>query len=90
VKAALDAMFRGARERSRIEGLLMSIIPGLSAIDPALPPDAQLRAAVEANVRWTIRQIAETPEARAREAEGVMRLVGAVAEISTGIVRFLD
>jgi carbonic anhydrase len=90
VQAALDAMLRGARERSRIEGLLMNIIPGLSGVDPALPPPAQLRAAVEANVRWTVRQIAETPEARAREAEGVMKLVGAVAEISTGIVRFLE
>lgn len=45
---------------------------------------------MEANVRWIMRQILDTPEAQAREAEGVMKLVGAVAEISTGRVRFLE
>jgi carbonic anhydrase len=90
VQAALDVKFRGARERSRIEALLQNILPGLDGIDPGLSPEAQLRVGVEANVRWTIRQIMETPEAKAREAEGVMKLVGAVADISTGQVRFLD
>ena len=90
VQAALAAKFRGARERSRIEVLLQSILPGLDGLDAALPPEALLHAAVEANVRWTMRQIRETPEGQAREAEGVMRLVGAVAEISTGRVRFLE
>ena len=66
------------------------MLPGLDGIDPALPSHEQLAAAVEANVRWTMRQILETPEAQARQAEGVMQLVGAVAEISTGRVRFLD
>ena len=39
---------------------------------------------------WTMRQIADSPEGRARAAEGVMRLAGAVADISTGRVRFLE
>ena len=90
VQAALEAKFRGARDRSRIEALLQNILPGLDGIDPTAPPDEQLRAGVEANVRWTMRQILETPEARAREAEGVLQLVGAVADIATGRVRFLE
>jgi carbonic anhydrase len=90
VQAALDAKFRGARERSRIEALLDNLLPGLAGIDAELPPDAQLRAGVEANVRWTMRQILDTPEVRARDAEGLMKLMGAVAELSTGVVRFLD
>ena len=90
VQAALAAKFQGARERSRIEALLAGILPGLEGIDPALPPEAQLAAAVEANVRWTMRQIMETPEARQRQAEGVLLLAGAVADISTGRVRFLE
>jgi carbonic anhydrase len=90
VQAALAVKFRGARERSRIEALLQNILPGLDGIDPGLPPEVQLRLGVEANVRWTIRQILDSPEAKAREAEGVMKLVGAVADISTGRVRFLD
>jgi carbonic anhydrase len=90
VQAALASKFQGARERSRIEVLLGSVLPALDGIDATMPRDEQLAAAVEANVRWTMRQILETPEARARQAEGVMSLVGAVAEISTGRVRFLD
>ena len=32
----------------------------------------------------------ETPEAQSRQAEGVMKLVGAVYELTTGVVRFLE
>jgi carbonic anhydrase len=90
VKAALDVKFRGARERSRIEALLQGILPGLDGIDPAASPEDQLRAGVEANVRWTIRQIMDSPEAKARQAEGILQLHGAVAELTTGRVRFLE
>jgi carbonic anhydrase len=90
VEAALDARLHGVRQRERIEALLANIQPGLDGLDLALPPDALMRAAVEANVRWAVRQIRESPEGRARQAEGVMRLVGAVYEIATGRVRFLD
>jgi carbonic anhydrase len=90
VQAALAAKFRGERERSRIEVLLSSVLPGLEGIAPDLAPDEQLAVAVEANVRWTMRQVLATPEAQARQAEGIMQLVGAVAELSTGRVRFLD
>jgi carbonic anhydrase len=34
-------------------------------------------------------QLLETPEAKARIAEGVMKMVGAVYELHTGRVRFL-
>lgn len=90
VQAALAARFQGARERSRIEKLLERILPGLDAVDPALPPDEMLRTAVEANVRWTVAQLLAAPEAKARLAEGDLRLVGAVYELATGRVRFLD
>lgn len=90
MQAALAAKLHGARQRSRIEALLQGILPALEELDPALPPDVQLRAAVEANVRWTMRKIADSPEGRARAAEGVLLLVGAVVEIETGRVRFLE
>ena len=89
VQAALKSKFEGARERERITLLLENIVPGLSGIDAGLPPQAQMEAAVEANVRWSMQQILETPEARARKAEGVLKLVGAVYELGTGRVRFL-
>jgi len=90
VSAALASKFHGERQRSRIETLLENILPALDGLDPSLPAEALLDAAVEANVRWTIRTILDTPEARARAAEGHLKLVGAVFELGTGRVRFLD
>ena len=89
VQAALAMKFRDVRHASRIELLLESIMPALEGIDAHANPAAQAAAAIEANVRWTMRQIAESPEGRARIAEGVYRLVGAVCDIETGHVRFL-
>lgn len=90
VHAALQVKFHGARDRSRIEELLQNILPALDGIDPEAPLEGRMDAAVEANLRWTLRRIRATPEAQAREAEGIMKLVGAVLSLSTGVVRFLD
>jgi carbonic anhydrase len=90
VQAALAAKFQGARERSRIERLLGNITPGLDDVRSDASAGEQLIAGVEANVRWSMRQIMETPEAQARAAEGVLKLVGAVYELTTGHVRFLS
>ena len=89
VQAALALRNEGALQPSRIAVLLDSILPGLENVDAALPPPVQLSAGVEANVRWSMRQLLETPEGRARMAEGVLKLVGAVYELETGRVRFL-
>ena len=89
VKAAMATKFEGARHRERIQVLVDHIVPGLSDPDPRLSADARLARAVEENVRWTVRQVQQTPEAAARRAEGRMKLVGAVYDIATGAVRFL-
>ena len=89
VQAALAAKFLGEQERSRIQLLIHNMLPGLDDVDPQLPPRQKLERAVESNVRWSMRQILETPEARARMVEGHMKLVGAVCEIATGRVRLL-
>jgi carbonic anhydrase len=89
VQAAVATKWHGARERDRIARLLDNILPGLPEQDPALSPDQELDAAVEANVRWSMRQLFETPEGRDRLAEGVRKLVGAIYELKTGRVRFL-
>lgn len=89
VDAALAVKNDGARMPTRIALLLENILPGLRDLPTGLAPDDQLRTAVEANVRWSMHQILETPEGKARAAEGVMKLVGAVYELETGRVRFL-
>jgi carbonic anhydrase len=89
VAAALATRHEGEQFRSRIQLLLAAIVPGLPALDPRLSDAEQLSVAVEANVRWTVRQILETPEGQARLAEGRMKVVGAVYELETGRVRLL-
>ena len=89
VQAAVAALTEGARERERIALLLERITPGLSGVDQSLPAEERLDAAVEANVRWSMQQLLETPEAKVRVSEGVLRLVGAVYELTTGRVRLL-
>jgi carbonic anhydrase len=90
VTAALTALRQGAVEKSRIQILLESIKPGLEAIPADTPPEELLRRGVEENVRWSMRQLLETPEGRARLAEGQLKLVGAVYELASGRVRLLD
>jgi len=90
IEAALAFKHRGVTQRSRIQALLENILPALDGLDGNLPHGEQMRLAVEANVRWTVKAVLESPEGRARLAEGVMRLVGAVYEISAGRVRFLE
>ena len=89
VAAAVETKLHGTRQPSRIQLLVDCILPGLTDLDLQLTPEAMLAQAVEANVRWSMRQILESPEGREREAEGLLKLVGAVYEIETGHVRFL-
>ena len=89
VGAALEAKAHGASHPERIQLLLESIQPSLDDVDLTLPPEQLFDAAVEANVRWSMRQVLETPEAKRRAEEGVMKLVGAVYDLHTGLVRFL-
>jgi len=90
VTAAVDSLFHGAQLESRVETLLADIIPGLARLDPSRPRDALIHAAVEANVRHTLDELEATPEVQARLAAGDMRLVGAIYELKSGRVRFLE
>lgn len=90
VKAAIASKFHGAQQKSRIAVLLENILPALESLDPTLPPEELLSAAVEANVRWTMRKLLESPEGKARTAQGEIKLVGALYDLDTGRVRFLE
>jgi carbonic anhydrase len=83
VQAALAAKLKGTRQGRHIEALLANILPGLNGAAAN-----SLAAAVEANVRWSMHQVLETPEGKAGAARGV-KLVGAIYELETGRVRFL-
>jgi carbonic anhydrase len=89
VQAALHARVHGNREQSRIALLLEDILPGLKDVGTDGDPQEQLDAAVEANVRWSMRQLLATPEGKARMQEGRVKLVGAIYQLKTARVRFL-
>jgi carbonic anhydrase len=89
ITAALAIKHEGAQFRSRVQLLLANILPGLPDLDPTLSPGEQVSRAVESNVWWTVQQILDSPEGKARIREGRTKIVGAVYEIETGRVRFL-
>jgi carbonic anhydrase len=90
VNAALMTRDQGDQHLSRIQLLVDNILPGLPLFDPQLSPAERTAQAIESNIRWTVHQILETPEAKLRQAEGQMKIVGALFEITTGRVKFLE
>jgi carbonic anhydrase len=90
VTAAVDALAGGAHEPRFIAALVNAITPGLKGLPAEFEGADRIHAAVEANVRWSIRQLAALPESKRDLKEKKIMLVGAVYDIATGMVRFLD
>lgn len=90
VQAALATKYKGTKQRSRIQILVDNILPAIDGLDTELEARELMTHAVEKNVRWTVRTIMESPEGKARQAEGLMKCIGAIYEIETGRVRFLE
>jgi carbonic anhydrase len=89
VKAALQSKLHDVQHQSRIQILVDNIVPGLPDVDPGTTIDQQFASAVEANVRWSMKQLRDSPEGSRALAEGRAKLAGAVYEIVTGRVRIL-
>ena len=89
VDAALAVKDQGAAMPSRIALLVDNILPGLDGLPSGLSAEEQRPLAVEANVRWSMQQLLATAEGKARAAEGLLKLAGAVYELETGRVRFI-
>jgi carbonic anhydrase len=89
VKAALDSKLYDVQHASRIQILVDNIVPGLRDLDASAADEDRLAQAVEANVRWSMRQLQDSPEGSRALEEGRAKLVGAVYEIASGRVRFL-
>jgi len=90
VSAALATRDQGAEQRSRIQVLVNSILPSLPEFDPQSSLETRLSKAVESNVRWTVQKILDSPEGRMRVAEGHMKVIGAIYDLVSGVVRFLS
>ncbi|MFI3220817.1 MAG: carbonic anhydrase [Methylococcales bacterium] len=90
VAATVEEMLYKTKERKHIESLIQSIKPGLQKLDLKLDHDALMHSAVEANVRWSMRELLALPETKLAIKEKRVTLVGAIYELNTGRVRFLD
>jgi carbonic anhydrase len=90
VKAAVDSKLDSVEHQSRIQILVNNILPGLPEFDSQAAPLERLAQAVEANVRWSMHQLLETQEGKRAVQEERAKLAGAVYEIASGRVRFLE
>jgi carbonic anhydrase len=90
VAATMEEILHKTKELKHIESLIQSIKPGLKQLDLKLEHDVLMRAAVEANVRWSMQELLALPEAKLAIKEKRVSLIGAVYELNSGRVRFLD
>lgn len=76
-----------------LRSLVDEILPALEEVKAELPPDAGLAEKVEktvqANVRASVRALAQSELLRAAMDDG-LRIVGAEYDLGSGCVRFLD
>lgn len=89
VTATVDEMLSKTKELEHIESLIKSIKPGLKKLNLKQDRDSLLRAAVEANVRWSMQELLALPGAKRALRDKRVTLIGAVYELNTGHVRFL-
>jgi carbonic anhydrase len=90
VTATVEEMLNKVKELEHIEALIQLIKPGLEGLDLKLDQNTLLKTAVEANVRWSMQQLSTIPEGKRALQEKRVTLIGAVYELTTGRVRFLD
>ena len=83
-RAAVDAKLKKAKEPERIEALLKLIEPDLKDLDLKLAYPSLVEAAVEANVRWSLRQLTEFPSVRTAIERNKCLFVGAVYDLENG------
>lgn len=89
IAAALNERRGEGGQPGNIEVLMRLIRPALADLDPAAQGSVALVAAVEANVRWSVRQIIAMPGVRKAIDEDRIQILGAICEAETGWVRFL-
>lgn len=90
VMAALEEHAGKSSQADRIASVIHLMLPAMRGFDPAADLANLMDAAVEANVRWSLKQLMESPAARKALERKRVKFVGAVCETQTGLVRFLE
>lgn len=90
VTATLDHLVDPEGEPAEVVELLYRIEPATVGIDRTLSRDDQIQTAVMHNVEASVRRLSRVPDLRASIAAGKAKIIGAVYDMHTGKVRFLD
>jgi carbonic anhydrase len=90
VSAALESIDGTLKEPKYIEELVGLVKPGLKDLDPKLKGPERLAAAVEANMRSSVRQLTGLMEDFPKQDPKTFRTIGAVYNLETGRVRWLE
>ena len=88
---AVTATVEGKPLPGNVSRLTDALRPGLATIQANLPKDAKVDEAVEAVVRFQMRVLLENSDilAAARK-QGTLRVIGAIYDVDSGRVEFLD
>lgn len=90
VTAALGSESERKHEPADTQALLERIQPALQGVPADLAPAERTHRAVDANVRQSVRLLRQSPAIEARAKHGEITIVGAVYELDTGKVRWLE
>jgi carbonic anhydrase len=89
VTAALLARRQRQGEPEELQAILQMIDAAFSDLAPQEDEEQRISAAVEANVRWAVKQLVQLLPDRLGGAATFVKVVGAVYELESGQVRFL-
>jgi carbonic anhydrase len=84
VTAALQALAGPIKEQPGIKALVELIEPGIPKDLAGNSPEQRINAAVDANVRWSLKQLRQLPGAKVPLEKKHITLLGAVYELGTG------
>ncbi len=90
VGAALLPPDERAKETPDIQTILKQIDPALSGIDPHASAEKQLAAAIEANVRQSVKMLEALPALSSEVAAKHLRIVSGIYEFASGKVNWLS
>ena len=90
VTAALAPASERQHDAPEIQQLLARIDPGLKDLAPAANEMERIRQGVEANVRWSERQLRGTPALQEKIGRGELVIASGVYELDSGRVRWLS
>ncbi|MEM9368242.1 MAG: carbonic anhydrase [Planctomycetota bacterium] len=90
VTATVDHLNNPDGEAAEVMQLLYQIEPAVITVDANLNRDERLSQSIENNVRMAVRRLSRVPDLRAGVTERKLQIVGAIYDMHTGKVRFLD